>query len=257
MFVRIKLGLVCRTLLALAAPIASFAQFPEHPETERRNVGRALLWSAKGGFHLPGGHLCRRFGPFGSLGGSIEWLAENNLVLGLEGHYYFSAPVKEDPLTILRTPEGDLIGRDQFLADVQLSGRGYYIGGAIGYLFARPNTRSGLRITAGVGAVRHKIRVQDNENTLVQVQGEYAKGYDRLTGGMALSQFIGWQHLGPTRRSNWFVGLEFTQAFTRSLREWDFSAMGKLEGSRTDLLWGLRLGWTLPFYQTPADKIYY
>ncbi len=247
-------------LLALGSVGALTAQqrsFPEHSEMEQRNVGKAILLSVKGGFHAPGGHLSARFGPFGSLGGSAEWIAENNLIFGAEGHYYFAAPTKEDPLAILRTPEGDLIGKDQFLASVQLSGRGHYLGAVVGYLFARPNTRSGLRLSLGGGIARHKIHIQDDDNTLVQVQGEYAKGYDRLTGGWALQQFIGWQHLGPTRRSNWFIGLEFTQAFTQSLREWDYSSMQKLTGRRTDLWFGLRLGWTLPLYQTPADKIYY
>ncbi len=247
---------VCVALWCLAG-IASAQRFPQHPEEEVRNTGNAILLSVRLGAHLPGGDLKQRFGPFGSVGGSAEWMSENNLILGVEGQYYFAAPVREDPLAILRTPEGDLIGQDQFLADVTLRGRGYYLGGHLGYLFASSGTRSGLRITLGGGLVRHKIRVQDNDNTLVQVRGEYAKGYDRLTGGAALQQFIGWQHLGPTRRSNWYLGFEFTQAFTTTLREWDFSTMQKLEGRRLDLWFGLRLGWTLPFYLTPADKIYY
>lgn len=244
-------------LLTCCGGTAQAQRFPEHPEEDARNTGRAILLSVNFGAHLPGGDLATRFGPFGSIGGHAEWLAENNFLFGAEGHYYFAAPVKEDPLAILRTPEGDLIGRDQFLADINLRGRGFYLGGALGYLFARPNTRSGVRLMLGGGWLQHKIRIQDNDNTLVQVQGDYAKGYDRLTGGWALHQFIGWQHLGAMRRSNWFVGLAFTQAFTNTLREWDFSAMRKLEGRRTDLWFGLHLGWTLPLYQVPADKIYY
>ncbi len=242
---------------AFATPLAQAQRFPQHPEKESRNTGRAVLLSVKVGAHLPGGDLARRFGPFGSLGGNAEWLGENNFILGLEGHYYFAAPAREDPLAILRTPEGDLIGRDQYLADIALRGRGYYLGGSVGYLFARSGTRSGLRVMVGAGMVRHKIHVQDDDRTLIQVQGEYAKGYDRLTGGLAFNQFIGWQHLGPDRRSNWFAGLEFTQGFTNTLREWDFSSMQKLDARRTDLWFGLRIGWTLPLYQTPPEKIYY
>ncbi|MCS6929272.1 MAG: hypothetical protein NZM43_07240 [Saprospiraceae bacterium] len=250
-------ALMLLTALCLYWKAAEAQQFPEHPEEEARNTGRAILLNVKGGAHLPGGDLSKRFGAFGSVGGSAEWLGANNFLFGLEAHYYFAAPSKEDPLAILRTPEGDLIGRDQFLADVDLRGRGHYLGGAIGYLFAKAGTRSGLRLVLGAGVVRHKIRIQDDDRTLVQVQGEYAKGYDRLTGGLAFNQFIGWQHLAPNRRANWFAGLEFTQAFTHTLREWDFTSMRKLEGRRTDLWFGLRLGWTLPLYQTPAEKIYY
>lgn len=247
--------LACCALL----PLVAYAQrFPEHRETaEARNRGKAILVHLTAGAHLPGGDLADRFKHTGSFGGGVEWMTAGNVAFGIEGHYQFGSQVKDDPLALIRTPEGAIIGNDQFLAEVDLRARGHYLGGYLGKLFPIGKQRSGIRITFGAGAMRHKIRLQDNNNTAVQVSGDYAKGYDRLTGGLALQQFIGWQHLGANRRSNWFFGFELNQGFTTSLRDWDFTEMRKLDEKRTDLRFGIRLGWTLPFYQGGADKIYY
>lgn len=236
---------------------AGAQKFPEHPPEDARNEGPAILFHLGAGMHLPGGDLADRFGRDASLGGGLELITANNFLLGVEGHYLFGQKVKEDPLAILRTPEGDIIGNDQFIADLSLRERGFYLGGMIGKLVPLGKQRSGLRITAGAGLLHHKIRLQDDSQTVNAIAGEYAKGYDRLTGGLALNQVIGWQHLADNRRANWFIGIEFNQGFTKSLRDWDYSEMRKLEGSRTDLRFGIRASWTLPFYLGNADKIYY
>lgn len=239
------------------AAAAGAQKFPDHPSGEPRNTGPAILFHVSAGTHLPGGDLAKRFGQDASIGGGLELITGNNFLLGAEGHFLFGQKVKEDPLTIIRTPEGDIIGTDQFIASVFLRERGFYVGGMIGKLFPAGKKRSGLRITAGAGMLRHKIRLQDDSQSVNAISGDYAKGYDRLTGGLALNQFIGWQHLAANRRANWFIGLEFSQGFTKSLRDWDFSEMRKLEGSRTDLRFGIRAAWTLPFYVGNAEKIYY
>ncbi len=246
-------------LYGLCLAVCARAQkFPEHPEhTDPRNTGNALLVHLNAGLHLPAGTLADRFGTDGNAGGALEYITPGNLLFGIDGYYLFGGDVKEDPLAILRTPEGDIIGNNQLVADVALRERGYYLGGLIGKLFTLGEKRSGIRITLGAGMLRHKIRLQDNTSSVVQITGDYAKGYDRLTGGLALNQFIGWQHLGANRRANWYIGLEFNQGFTKSLRDWDFTEMRKLDGNRKDLRFGIRLGWTLPFYLSGAEKLYY
>lgn len=236
---------------------AAAQKFPEHPETARPNTGPAILTHFSVGFQLPAGDMADRFGANGSFGGGAEWITPGNFILGLDGHYIFGGTVKEDPLAILRTPEGDIIGGNQLIADVALRERGYYIGGLIGKLFPMGAHRSGIRVSLGAGMLTHWIRLQDNSSTVVQITGDYAKGYDRRTGGLMLQQFVGWQHLSDNRRSNWMVGLEFGQGFTQSLRSWDFSEMRKLDEKRTDLRFGIRLTWTLPFYMSGAENIYY
>lgn len=239
---------------------AAVAQkFPEHaPAAEPHNKGKAILVHLSGGYQWPGGDLSDRFGANGALGGGGEYLLDNNWIIGAEGQYLFGRDVGEDPLAILRTPEGDIIGNERMPASVVLRERGWYAGGLIGRLFTfGRDARAGLRVSVGAGWLQHKIRVQDDSKSVTQLTGDYIKGYDRLTGGLALHQFVGWQNLGAQRRSNWLIGFEFNQGFTQTRRDWDFTEMRKLDGRRLDLRFGLRASWTLPFYVGEASKIYY
>jgi hypothetical protein len=242
---------------ALCAMSAAAQVHPEHPDGEPRNKDKAILLHLMFGLHTSAGDLADRFGPDGSFGLGLEYLTKNNFILGAEGHYFFGSAVNEDPLAILRTPEGSIIGKDRLLASVVLRKRGYYFGGTVGRLFAFNDKRSGIRLTLGAGLLRHWIRIQDDNNSVTELTGEYKKGYDRLTGGLALNQFVGWQSLAGDRRSNWLIGLEFNEGFTNTLRDWDFSEMRKLDEKRLDIRIGLRVAWTLPFYQGKPEEIFY
>jgi hypothetical protein len=227
------------------------------PNAEPRNKGSAILGHLTFGAHLPVGDMAERFGPDGNFGSIVEYLTQKNFVFGLEGYYLFGNKVNEDPLAILRTPEGDIIGNDRTIASVVLRERGFYMGGEVGKLFTFNGKRSGIRLTLGAGYLQHWIRIQDDNSSVTQLTGDYKKGYDRQTGGLALNQFIGWQHLAANRRSNWLVGIEINEGFTNTRRDWDFNDMKKLDESRLDLRIGLRVAWTLPFYQGKSEEIYY
>jgi hypothetical protein len=223
-----------------------------------RNKGKVVLLHVGAGIHVPGADLAQRFGgPVGSTGIGLDFMSANNLLVGGEAWYFFGDKVKEDPLSILRLADGGIIGNDQSYASFLFQERGVYFGARVGKVFGTASKRSGIRATLGAGFMQHKIRIQDNALSLVQVTGQYAKGYDRSTGGLALQQYIGWQHLGLNRRTNWNIGLEFAQGFTNTLRSWDFSTMGKLDARRLDLRFGLRATWMLPFYMKKAKDIFY
>lgn len=226
-------------------------------DTEPRNKGSAILAHLTFGAHKPVGDMAERFGADGNFGSIVEYLTEKNFLFGIEGYYLFGNKVNEDPLAILRTPEGGIIGNDRTIASVALRERGFYVGGEVGKLFTFNEKRAGIRLTFGAGYLRHWIRIQDDNSSVTQLTGDYKKGYDRQTGGLALNQFVGWQHLAANRRSNWLIGLEFNEGFTNTLRDWDFNDMKKLDESRLDLRIGLRVAWTLPFYQGKSEDIFY
>ncbi|MCC7246210.1 MAG: hypothetical protein IT269_11065 [Saprospiraceae bacterium] len=227
-------------------------------EGQPRNKGKAILFSPSLGINWPGGDLVNRFGQGASVGGTIELISANNWIFGADGSYFFGAQVKDDPLAIIRTPEGDIIGNNMILASILYKQRGFYAGGMIGKLIVfNPDKRSGLRVTLSGGWTQHYIRLQDDSRNVPQIKLEYAPGYDRLTGGPAIAQFIGWQHLGRKRGMNFMIGLEFQQGFTQTLREWDFSERRKLDGQRTDLRFGLKGAWTLPLYLRKSSEIEY
>jgi hypothetical protein len=242
----------------LAAQPALAQKFREHPATQETNrKSKAILAHIMFGYHLPGGDLSERFGPAFSVGLGTEHLTKNNFIIGLEGHFFYGNKVNDDPLAILRTPEGDIIGSDRLLASVVLRQRGLYTGVLVGKLFTFSEQRSGIRFTLGAGWSTHKIRIQDDNSSVTQLTGDYKKGYDRLTAGLGAQQFIGWQYLSDDKRANWLVGFEFSQGFTQSRRDWDYNDMRKLDEQRLDLRYGIRVAWTLPFYIGNSKEIFY
>jgi hypothetical protein len=257
------------------APIVSalvlFACFfiePTHADAQRarqravdrpeRNKGNGLLVNLNYGGGRPLADLAIRFGGHQNIGLGLDYITTSNVLIGLESSLLFGTNVKEDPLAILRTPEGDIIGNDQAIADVSLKERGVYLGSRVGYLFGIKHKRSGLLVTVGAGYFQHRIRIQDNTQTMVQLAGDYKTGYDRLTGGLAVSQFIGYQRLVQYSGLSWCVGLESVQAFTQPLRNYDFSTMTANSGKRTDIILGVKLGVIVPFvFEDAPDEIYY
>lgn len=220
----------------------------------------ALLLGLSYGAQLPVGDLADRFGAGFGAEGSLDYLwSSSTWSAGLQGMYFFGNNVKEDVLVNLRTSDGFIIGNDRDPAEVALRQRGLYLGGRLGYtLPVGTQPRSGFHFKLGGGLLLHRIRVQrDPARTVNQVLADYSAGYDRLTTGPALYQFIGWQSLSSDGRANFFVGLEAYEGFTRGRRSFDFAAGRPLDESRLDVLVGLRLGWILPFYFRPASEIYY
>lgn len=253
-------GLAIFLTLSTAGGLQAQKAFREHEEPrDARNKGMAILVHLVGvGFHLPGGDLADRFGNDISAGAAVDLITDHNLFIGAEAYYYFGQQVWEDPLDPIRNPDGSIIGRDLAFASVSLRNRGWYFGGRVGKLFpVGRRSRTGIRAAIGGGWMQHKIRVQDDSESVTQLTGDYIKGYDRLTGGPAISQFIGWQKLAEDRRSNFYIGLEFHQGFTNTLRDWDFAERRKLDDNRIDLRFGIRAVWTLPLYIGKPQEIYY
>ena len=222
------------------------------------NTGNAILINMAYAIEFPSGDLKDRFGNSGDVMMAVEFMTDKgNYIAGIDGSFLFGSTVKEDPLTNLRTPDGAIIGNDKDYANLQLRQRGVYFGAYLGKLFALSsgNPRSGIRLTAGLGLLQHKIRIQDDpEREVAALSGDYRKGYDRLTNGLAFNEFIGYQILSNNRRVNVFVGMEFTQGFTQSRRDIDFDTMRKDDKERMDFLYGFKVGLTLPFYLGGGEK---
>lgn len=213
------------------------------------------------GGQLPAGDMADRFGGNFNLASQFEILHTRNLWLaGIKGYYMFGGTVKEDVLSILRTPEGQIIGVDGGPAAIFLRERGFFIGPYAGKLFPLFDDKpyAGVKIQLGAGLLQHKVRVQDDSRSVVQITGEYAKGYDRLSNGLAGYLFAGYQHLDPDGRINFIAGFDLTYGAVENRRDYDFSLMRKLDGRRADILVGFRVGWILPVTTgVPPETIYY
>ena len=208
------------------------------------------------GIEFPFADMADRFGKNLKFTLGAERMTKSNWIFGLEFSYMFGNTVKQDVLASLRISNGEVLGADNAYADVFTRERGLFLGANIGKLIAfNSKSRSGLRITGAFGILAHYVRIQDEARSLPQIEGDYLKGYDRLTRGFALRQFIGYQHVTENQRVNFYIGLEFTQGFTKSVRNVNFdTGLPANKEGRFDGLIGLKAAWILPFFDAYSDE---
>jgi len=209
---------------------------------------------------IPQADMAKRYGANLGAGGSYTWKTKKNMLFGVEGTYFFGRNIKEDPLAGLRIPEtGQLVDNEGYPADLRLTERGWNIYANVGYLFSKlgHNPNSGVFFTVGGGWMQHKIKFYDPNKKVAAVNGDLKKGYDRLTGGFALSQYIGYQYLSNNRLANFNFGFEFYEGFTKSMRGYNYDTGMADTKQRFDVMIGFRFAWTLPLYKRLKDVYYY
>lgn len=204
------------------------------------------------GTHLPAVDLASRFGNNLAVGGGVELIQiPKGWIVNADVSYFFGQKVKEDVLKPMRTTEGTILGDIGTYAAVELRQRGISMSinaGKLFPLFDNGNRTGGIRLTIGSGFLQHKIRIQDNTNSAPQVTPPYSAGYDRLTNGWSLTQFIGYQVISRDKTVNFFIGLDFVEGFTRNQRGYNFDTRQTDNQKRKDILYGIKLGWSLPLW---------
>lgn len=209
------------------------------------------------GFYLPFADLSNDFANHSELNISVDYMSPKQFIFGTEGSFFFGEIVKNDVLATLRTAEGFVIGNDRNAADIQLRQRGNYIGIYGGKLFSliEKNQRSGIRATLGLGVLQHKIRIQDDPQRIVpQLSAEYKKGYDRLTNGLAIHPFLGYQHIDKENNFDFTAGISYIHAFTQNRRSLNFDTQQKDNRQRIDVVLGIRLAFSLTFILNPSTS---
>jgi len=212
-------------------------------------------------FQWPGGDLSERFGANSSIGAGFLYKTHRNWLVGLDACFIFGNIIKQDSLMQnLYTSDGYIIGQDGQYADMGIYERGFNTSFKLGKIFPvfGSNKNSGIMFLAGAGYLQHKIRIEVRDNTAPQVGGEYKKGYDRLTSGFQVSEFLGYMYIGNSRLANFFAGLEWMQAWTENRRSMNFDEGRRDDSKRLDMLYGIKIGWIIPFRKRlPKDFYYY
>lgn len=206
----------------------------------------------------PYGDLAKRFGENLCVGGSFLFKHRKSWIIGVEGAYFFGKNVKEDVLTQMRTSDGFMIDNEGFPGDLRVTERGFNSYVIVGKVFPKlgTNPNSGLLINLGFGYLQHKIKLYDAGQKIAAVKGDMAKGYDRLSGGFAMQQFIGYMYLSNNRLVNVIAGFEFQEAFTKSYRGFNYDTGLTDTKLRKDYLIGFRISWILPLYKRVQDFYY-
>jgi len=221
----------------------------------------AHLISVSFSLQMPGKDLADRFGNDIGANGSYFFKFRNNWILGADFSYIFGNTVKneEQILAPILTGDGNIINSAGLYTDYYLQERGFYASLRFGKVIPvfKSNPNSGLMIMGGAGLLQHKIRIYDSENNAPQISKEYKKGYELLSNGIGITEFVGYLNLSKTRLLNFYAGLEFIQAWTQNRREYNFVQMGKDNTTRSDWLYGIRIGWIFPIYSGQSREFYY
>ena len=244
-------------LVLLLLPLCSQAQVKKNTKDSLINC---LNIGGSYAFQIPGGDMAKRFGNNSNIGLNLLYKTKKNWLFGGQWTYMFGSNVKEDNiLNNIMTADSFVIDQEGTYAQIRLWERGMNVSAFGGKVINKwaPNLNSGILLLGGIGGMYHKIRIEDVGNRAPQLRGDYKKGYDRLTGGLALTEFVGYWYMSKNRFINFYGGFEFSQGFTHSLRSWNFDQMAADTQKRTDLLYGFRFGWILPLYKRDHKQYYY
>ncbi len=208
----------------------------------------------------PLGDLGDRFGFHNDIGLQVSIKNRKNLLLGAGMQFYFGTKVKEDSiLDPLRNASGFLIGTDGFQHSPNLFMRGWSLSVHAGQVtkIAAVNPNSGMVFIGGMGFLQHRINLNFEKEFLPQLNGDFEKGYDRLSNGFFLRQYIGYLYSGADRFINIRTGIEVTEALTASRRNVNADTGEIPSGNRMDIQVALKVAWVLPIYENPKLQYYY
>lgn len=211
-------------------------------------------------YQIPGGDLADRFGINGGLGVGFHIKSKKNWYYGVQWSYIFGNRVYEPGLlSNLYTADGEILDNQGQVVKMFIQQRGWCLTLNGGKLFdvLSPNPNSGILVYGGVGFMQHKIRLEHQENEIRFLEGDYLKGYDRLTNGLTLYQFAGYSLMSNNKLVNFFLGVECYQGFTRGRRDLNFDTGLTDNAKRNDILFGIRGGWVLHLYKRSANEYYY
>lgn len=210
-------------------------------------------------FAIPSNDLNDRFGYFHNVGAGFFIKDRHSWIYGADFGIQFGDQVKENTISNLVTSSGGVINTDGKFGAIKLSMRGITAIARFGRMIhvLAPNPNSGIVFMLGVGYWQHRIRVEDVQQKTPQIEGDYQKGYDRLTKGLCTSQFLGYQLFSNSRLFNFSVGIEFNQGFTKGVRKYNFSEFKADNSGRNDNYTAFKFYWAIPLFKKMPQDYYF
>ena len=230
-------------LLVSAALRAQPVQGPQ-PAPGR---GSFLLLRVGGGFYLTGADLAKGFPQFASLPTGLYFKSARNLTLGINHTPFWGNKVSYNNLFgDMLGPSGEILDQNGFPTIIRYYMRGNSTTLTAGKLLGgKPGKPRQFEIALGAGFMQHFVKMQFDAGRTPQLEGEYAKGYDRLTNGLQLVQHFRWHYLNPETISL-FAGLDISQGFTKNRRSWNYGDHGPDKDLHFDFYTGISAGIIIP-----------
>ena len=121
---------------------------------------------------------------------------------------------------------------------------------------------SGIWLKAGIGVTQHFMKIKSGEiiyaiNDDPKFGYVYSKGYDKLTLGFSLYQFVGYAHINKRNLFCAYAGVEFFENFAKRQRDYDYSIMRKDDSKLFETMIGFKIGWIIPLYKHDPNAVFY
>jgi len=211
-----------------------------------------------------GGDLKERFGYFNHVGIAGGYKFNRNWYLGIEGNFLFGKQINISRYELFKELVDDygmITDQNGDDATILTFSRGFHVNLEGGKVINKlgHNKNSGLFLKLGAGFLNHRIRIESNDHVVPLLEKEYRKGYDRLTTGFNISQFIGYLFMADNNFLNFYAGFYIQEGFTKNRRTVFFDQPDTPVPTdlRLDIMYGFKAGWLIPVYKRAPKTFYF
>ena len=251
-------------LLWAAVPAQAQEELFGSSAAEKRHSGFILNGNASA--DIPLMDMAKRFGADYRVGASLTYKTNKNWIFGVKYDFLLGNNTKEDSLAynIRDKYSGSFNGKVFQVLNVNgerigvpVYERGFLWGLQIGKIIPlkKGQKDNGLMLLTSGGMMQHRINIFARDGDVAQIQGDYMKGYDRLTQGFFVEQFVGYVYFSKNRFVNFNIGLDLAWGFTQGKRAYLFDVGHADLDKRNDVLFGLRGAWMIPIFRPKSEDI--
>lgn len=228
--------------------------------TEKKEAKEGFLATVSASLDFPLADMATRFGVSNRIGPAIYYKTESNWMFGAKVDFIFGKQINEPSfLSNLLYTDGTLLSATGYRVSTTPLERGYIAAIEVGRIFPikKNKPENGLLLMSSIGFMQHKIFIANKANDIPQLNEEYLKGYDRLTNGISIEQFIAYNHISNSDLVNFTIGINITEGFTGGRRDYWFDVSKAGNDKRFDMLIGIKGNWYIPLYKRKSEDIYF
>lgn len=223
------------------------------------------FFSGAVGWTFPKGEIGNRYGSFMNTNLDLGWKFKSNLFVMMEFTFQFghqNDKKRQEVLSEMIAPDatdGFIISTDGSDAGVASYNRNFAGSVKAGKIFPlfKSHPNSGIMLGFSAGLLQYQTIFMPTYAHAPQIEGDYARGYDRQMRGFMGGVFLGYWHMSASRFKNFYAGMEVNVAWTKSTRKYQFDLKGPDNRNYIDQMYTLKAGWVIPFHGRSAEKIYF
>lgn len=250
--------LICFLILFFSCTII-FAQ--EKKDAEKKAISISAL---NIGIELqkPLLDLDERYGGFSVLNVGVNSKTIQNIVYNFSYNFILGNKVLQDDLGYLFLNSDSIItGLNGQRAVVGVFQRGYKINFGVGKIVKQiKNKNSGILVELNTGIISNRISYKDGTENFSFLSDAYMRGFDKLSRGFYLEEFVGILFFDNKKLINFKFGLNFVQGFTSDKRANFYASDFEPIQNRKDFSIGLKANWIIPFFyskEKSTERYYY